>query len=83
MRQTVLRLAFSEPLQYGQNGVYGIPKISFIFNYLGEIFGQKSEMVQLESICLNSLFDTLQEWETHLVHSDLNDQENEYDKFSP
>lgn len=45
MRQTVLRLAFSEPLRYGQNGVYGTPKLSFPFRYLGDISCQKSEMV--------------------------------------
>lgn len=28
MRQTVLRLAFSEPLRYSQNGAYGTPEFS-------------------------------------------------------
>lgn len=45
MRQTVLRLAFSEPLRYSQNGVYGTPKFSFPFKYLTGISGSKSEMV--------------------------------------
>ncbi|MDB2579536.1 resolvase, partial [Tateyamaria sp.] len=45
VRQTVLRLAFSEPLQCGQNGVYGTPKLSFPFKYLGGVLGSKSEMV--------------------------------------
>lgn len=45
MRRTVLRLAFSEPLRCGQNGVYGTPKSSFPFRYLGGILGSKSEMV--------------------------------------
>lgn len=45
MRQTVLRLVFSEPLKYGQNGVYGAPELSFPFKYLAGISGQKSEMV--------------------------------------
>ena len=45
MRQTVLRLAFSKPLRYSQNGVYGTPDFAFPFRYLGEISGSKSEMV--------------------------------------
>ncbi len=46
MRQTVLRLVFSEPLKYGQNGVYGTPELSFPFSCLAGISGKKSEMVQ-------------------------------------
>jgi len=34
MRQTVLRMAFSEPLTYSPHGVYGTPKFSFPFRYL-------------------------------------------------
>lgn len=45
MRQTVLRLAFPEPLRYCRNEGYGTPKISFPFKVLGGISGQKSEMV--------------------------------------
>ncbi len=45
MRQTVLRLVFSEPLRYGQNGVYGTPQLSFPFKYLAGISTGKSEMV--------------------------------------
>lgn len=45
MRQTVLRLAFAEPLRYSPKGVYGTPELSFPFSTLGEISGQKSEMV--------------------------------------
>ncbi len=50
MRQTVLRLAFSEPVRYGQNGVYGTPKLSFPFKYLRDNFLMKSEMVLLGRI---------------------------------
>lgn len=45
MRQTVLRLAFAEPLRYGKNGVYGTPEFSFPFKMLAGISGQKGEMV--------------------------------------
>ena len=45
MRQTVLRMAFSEPLTYSLNGVYGTPKFSFPFRYLEGISCKKSEMV--------------------------------------
>ncbi|KMK66016.1 hypothetical protein [Puniceibacterium sp. IMCC21224] len=45
MRQTVFRLAFSEPLRYSRNEGYGTPKTSFPFRVLGEISSQKSEMV--------------------------------------
>ncbi len=54
MRQTVLRLVFSEPLKYGRNGVYGTPELSFPFKYLAGISGQKSEMVLLERIELST-----------------------------
>ena len=53
LRQTVLRLAFSEPLRYGLNGVYGAPELSF-FRYLGEFSGSKTEMVLLERIELST-----------------------------
>ncbi len=50
MRQTVLRLVFSEPLKYGQNGVYGTPELSLPFKYLTGISGSKSEMVRVEGL---------------------------------
>lgn len=33
MRQTILRLAFSEPLRCGRYGMYRTPKLSFPFKY--------------------------------------------------
>lgn len=45
MRQTVLRLAFAEPLRYSRNGMYRTPEFSFPFKYLGGISAKKSEMV--------------------------------------
>lgn len=45
MRQTVLRLAFAEPLRYSQNGVYETPNLSFPFKCLGGFSERKSEMV--------------------------------------
>ncbi len=45
MRQTVLRLAFSEPLRYSQNCMHRAPGLSFSFRYLEGIPGSKSEMV--------------------------------------
>lgn len=54
MRQTVLRLVFSEPLKYGQNGVYGTPELSFPFKYLAGISGAKSEMVLPERFELST-----------------------------
>ncbi|WP_371157009.1 recombinase family protein [Jannaschia sp. 2305UL9-9] len=44
-RQTVLRLAFNEPLRCSQNGVYETPNLSFPFRYLGNFMEPKSEMV--------------------------------------
>mgnify|MGYP000138535428 CR=1 FL=1 len=54
MRQTVLRLAFAEPLRYGQNGVYRTPNFSFPFRTLTKKLGRKSEMVLLERIELST-----------------------------
>ena len=54
MRQTVLRLAFAEPLKYSQNGVYGTPEFSFPFKFLGGFSGLKSEMVLQERIELST-----------------------------
>ncbi len=54
MRQTVLRLVFSDPLRYSPNGVYGTPNFSFPFKYLAGISGAKSEMVLLERIELST-----------------------------
>ncbi len=50
MRQTVLRLAFSEPLRYCSNGMCGAPELSFPFGYLEILSGSKSEMVLLGRI---------------------------------
>lgn len=44
-RRAVLKLAFAEPLRYGQNGAYGTPKFSFPFLYLSEKSGKESKMV--------------------------------------
>ena len=40
-------------------------------------------MVRLEGAELNALFEVLQEWETHLAHTDLKDQWCEDDTFAP
>ena len=54
VRQTVLRLAFAEPLTYCPKEAYGTPKISFPFKVLGEIAGENGEMVLLERIELST-----------------------------
>ena len=54
VRQTVLKLTFSEPLRYGLNGVYGTPEFSFPFRYLAGLSGQKSEMVLPERFELST-----------------------------
>ena len=54
MRQTVLRLAFAEPLRYCPNGMYRTPEFSFPFRYLRGISGPKSEMVPRERIELST-----------------------------
>ncbi len=41
VRQTVLRLAFSEPLQFTPEGVYGTPKTTLPFRMLGGFSGKK------------------------------------------
>lgn len=45
VRQTVLRLAFTEPLRYQRIEGYQTPELSFPFKALVGISGQKSEMV--------------------------------------
>ena len=45
VRQTVLRLAFSEPLKFTPEGVYGTPKTTLPFRVLGGFSGKKCEMV--------------------------------------
>lgn len=54
MRQTVLRLAFAEPLRYAPNGMYRTPEFSFPFRYLGGFLEQKSEMVLPERFELST-----------------------------
>ena len=54
MRQTVLRLAFSEPLRYGKNDLYGTPEFSFPFKYLTGLSCNKSEMVLPERFELSA-----------------------------
>ena len=53
VRQTVLRLAFSDPLTYTPEGVYGTPKTTLPFKVLGGLSGKKCEMVLLERIELS------------------------------
>ena len=53
-RQTVLRLAFAEPLRCSQNGVYETPNLSFYFKCLGNLLEPKSEMVLLDRIELST-----------------------------
>lgn len=45
VRQTVLRLAFSEPLKFTPDGVYGTPKPTLPFKVLGGFSAKKCEMV--------------------------------------
>ena len=45
VKQTVLRLAFAEPLTYCPKEAYGTPKTSFPFKVLGDISRAKKEMV--------------------------------------
>jgi site-specific DNA recombinase len=54
MRQTVLRLAFAEPLRYRINGTYGTPAFAFLFKYLSVISCNKSEMVLPERFELSA-----------------------------
>ena len=53
-RQTVLRLAFVEPLQYSWNKGHRTPEISFPFKVLERISGHRSKMVLLERIELST-----------------------------
>ncbi len=53
-RQTVLRLAFVEPLQYSRNQGYRTPETSFPFKVLDGISGRKSKMVLPERIELST-----------------------------
>ena len=50
LRQTVLRLAFAEPLRYSPEGVYRTPTFTFPFKVLAGINSHKSEMVLLGRI---------------------------------
>ena len=54
VRQTVLRLAFSEPLIFTPEGVYGTPKTALPFKVLGGFSTKKCEMVLLERIELST-----------------------------
>ena len=45
VRQTVLRLVFSEPLTFTPEGVYGTPKTTLPFKVLGAFSAKKCEMV--------------------------------------
>lgn len=45
VQQTVLRLAFAEPLRYCRNNGYGTIKTAFPFKVLGDLTGLNGEMV--------------------------------------
>ncbi len=54
VRQTVLRLAFSEPLTFTPEGVYRTIKTALPFKVLGGLSSKKCEMVLLERIELST-----------------------------
>ena len=95
VRQTVLRLAFSEPLTFTPDGVYGTPKKTFPFKVLGGLSAKKCKMVRRKGKRLNSqfdsltdeeitlLFETLELWEYHLVRSDMPSLECHDEHFRP
>ncbi|MGJ8586484.1 MAG: hypothetical protein ACSHXD_20530, partial [Marinosulfonomonas sp.] len=71
------------PLRCSQNEAYETQKFTFPFKYLGIFLESKSEMVRLERIGWNSLFDTLLEWEGHLAQFDLDDPRCDDDELAP
>ena len=54
LKRVVTRLAFSEPLVFTPEGVYGTPKTTLPFKVLGGISGKKCEMVLLDRIELST-----------------------------
>ena len=54
VQQTVLRLAFAEPLRYCRNNGYGTIKTAFPFKVLGDLTGLNGEMVLRERIELST-----------------------------
>ena len=50
VRQTVLRLAFSQPLSFTPEGVYGTPKTASPFKVLGGLSSKKCEMVRVKGL---------------------------------
>lgn len=95
MRQTVLRLAFSEPLKFTPEGAYGTPKTILPFRVLGGFAKKNCEMVRQEGKGLNcqfnslsdeewsNLFDTLEEWERYLAQVDSKSLRCDDEHFRP
>ena len=54
LKQTVLRLAFTEPLRYSRESGYRTPETTFPFKVLAGFSNQKCEMVLLERIELST-----------------------------
>lgn len=65
MRRLLLKLVFTDRISYDRKTGYRTPQTSVIFRFLDDLAG-KCKMVQLERETLNSLLDTLEEWETAL-----------------
>jgi len=66
LQKMALRLAFSEALPYHRNEGYRTAKTTLPFNVLRGICGDKCQMVRLEGETSNTLFETLEDWNTYL-----------------
>jgi len=61
-KRLVLRLGFMERIAYNREKGFLNPKKSFIFKVLRGLNDPESKLAHLEGETLNSLFDTLEDW---------------------
>ncbi len=80
LQRTMLKLVFSDLLQYDRNKGFRTPKTTLPFKVLSDFFCHQKGMVPLERETLNSLLEELIDWEAQLkplhsqIHKELEDR---------
>lgn len=82
-KETVLGLAFSEPISYCRIQGGRTPEIAIPVKPLADLSTGKCEMAHLKGICSNAPFAALEDWERHHASIDFKNLRCENDNLRP
>ena len=69
-KRLALKLTFGERVTYIRNCGFRTPVLSSVFKALEDLTMGKKDMAELEGESLNSIFETLAEWEEQLKYAE-------------